>query len=81
MTPFESAVGGDIAHAKKLRGNANNARLALNTIKAKLQNTKEERIAGMQNELNLSESDFNQAVMLAQNAMRVVLESVLSESS
>ena len=69
-------MGGDITHAKKLRGAANSARLTLDGVKSKLQHAKEDKIPALRNELNLSESEFDQAVMLARNAMKTVLESV-----
>lgn len=71
-------MGGDITHAKKLRGAANSARLTLDGVKSKLQHAKEDKVTQLQNDLNVAESEFDQAVMLARNAMKTVLESVQS---
>lgn len=77
ISPFESVIGGDLQHAKKARGVANNARLNLDSIKSKLASAKEDKQAGLRDELNHSESEFDHAVLVAKNAMKAVLESVI----
>ena len=77
LTPFETTIGGDVSHAKKARGVANNCRLNLDSVKSKLVNAKEDKVQALQDELNHAESDFDHAVLLARNAMKAILESVI----